>query len=112
MYRLPSRKAKDISPHLLPRLSQDTILCSDGASAYRVIGKTTGIEVRSTPAKKSAGIYHIQNVNAYDSRLKGWMFSFKGVATKYLDNYLGWHRLLDKANHRMQGRKFYSAALQ
>lgn len=41
------------------------------------------------------------------NRLKGWMFSFKGVATKYLDNYLGWHRLLDKTNHRMQGRKFY-----
>ncbi|PKO36257.1 MAG: IS1595 family transposase [Betaproteobacteria bacterium HGW-Betaproteobacteria-6] len=109
--KLPSRKAKDISPLLVPRLSQDSILCSDGASAYRVIGKTSGIEVRSTPAKKSAGIYHIQNVNAYDSRLKGWMFSFKGVATKYLDNYLGWHRLLDKNSHRMQGKKFYSAVL-
>ncbi len=29
-------------------------------------------------------VYHIQNVNAYDSRLKGWMHRFNGVATKYL----------------------------
>lgn len=109
--KLPSRKAKDIGSALLPRLSKDAVLCSDGASAYRVIGKTAGIEVKSTPAKKAAGIYHIQNVNAYDGRLKGWMFSFKGVATKYLDNYLGWHRLLDKTSHRMQGKKFLTASL-
>jgi len=42
------------------------------------------------------GIYHIQNVNAYGSRLKGWMKPFNGVATKYLANYLGRHRALDR----------------
>ena len=47
---------------------------------------------------KTAGIDHINNVNAYDSRLIGWMFRFQGVATKYLPNYLGWHRMLDKVN--------------
>lgn len=94
---LPSRKAKDIGDRLLPLLSTDSVLCSDGASAYRIIGKTKGIEVKSTPAKKAAGVYHINNVNAYDSRLKSWMFRFKGVATKYLDNYLGWHRMIDKS---------------
>ena len=41
-------------------------------------------------------IYHIQNVNAYDSRLKSWMQHFHGVATKYLESYLGWMRLLDR----------------
>ena len=34
------------------------------------------------------GVYHLQNVNAYDSRLKNWMGRFHGVATKYLENYL------------------------
>ena len=32
-------------------------------------------------------VFHIQNVNAYHGRLHGWMYRFKGVATKYLDNY-------------------------
>ena len=39
-------------------------------------------------------IYHIQNVNAYDSRLKQWIKRFNGVATKYLESYLAWMRLL------------------
>lgn len=41
-------------------------------------------------------IYHIQNVNAYDSRLKQWMRKFNGVATRYLESYLGWHRMIDR----------------
>lgn len=35
-------------------------------------------------------------MNAYDSRLKSWMIPFHGVATKYLTNYLGWRRLLER----------------
>jgi hypothetical protein len=39
--------------------------------------------------------HHIQNVNAYHSRLKTWMRRVNGVATKYLASYLGWRRLLE-----------------
>ena len=42
------------------------------------------------------GVFHIQNVKAYDSRLKTWMRRFHGVATKYLEHYLGWRRLLER----------------
>jgi hypothetical protein len=38
---------------------------------------------------------HIQNVNGYHSRLKGWITRFKGVSTRWLPNYLGWRRMLD-----------------
>ncbi len=108
---LPSRKAKDIGARLLPVLSTDSLLCSDGASAYRIIAKTKGIKVKSTPAKKAAGIYHINNVNSYDSRLKGWMFRFQGVATKYLPNYLGWHRMLDKTGANPTGLFMVSTSI-
>ncbi len=40
--------------------------------------------------------FRIQDVNAYDSRLKTWMRRFHGVATKYPDNHLGWRRLLER----------------
>lgn len=36
--------------------------------------------------------FHINNINAYHSRFKGWMRRFHGVATKNLPNYLGWRR--------------------
>jgi len=111
---LPSRKGKDIAKVLAPRLCGDTVLMCDGATAYRAVGKAkSGIEVRSVPAnpaKKSKGPNHINNVNAYDARLKGWMFRFKGVATKYLHSYLGWHRWLDASKGRSKARKFLAHA--
>ena len=34
----------------------------------------------------TSGLTHLNNVNAYDQRLKKWMGGFVGVATKYLPN--------------------------
>ena len=99
----------------MPALAMDVVLCSDNASAYRTLAKAMEIELRCVPAnpkKKSKGeVYHIQNVNAYDSRLKGWMFRFRGVATKNLPNYLGWHRYLDVPATKPSPRKFLMGAL-
>ncbi len=66
-----------MEPPLRAVVAKDAILCNDGGA--RVI----------------AGVYHIQNVNAYDSRLKQWMRRFYGVATN-LENYLGWRRWLER----------------
>ncbi len=57
--------------------------------AHRALNQSAGIVVL-------AGVYHIQNVNAYDSRLKNWMMRFHGVSTKYLNNYLGWRRGIER----------------
>ena len=38
---------------------------------------------------------HINNVNAYHSRLKQWLRRFNGVATKNLSHYFGWRRTLE-----------------
>ena len=56
------------------------------------------------------GIYHIQNVNSYGSRLKGWMRRFNGVATKYLDSYLGWHRANDREGDTLCASRILAAA--
>jgi hypothetical protein len=39
---------------------------------------------------------HIKNVQSYNDGLHDWMKRFKGVATKYLQNYLSWYRELDE----------------
>ena len=113
---LPSRKGRDISAALAPKLASDTVLLTDGATAYRAVGKArAGVEIRSVPPHpkhKTVGPNHINNVNAYDMRLKVWMFRFKGVATKYLHNYLGWHRWLDAAKGYGKPRRFLSDAIK
>lgn len=88
---------------LKPLLPSDTILCTDGSSVLAAAVKEIGITHRpvnvSAGRRVIAGVYHIQNVNAYDSRLKNWIRRFHGVATTYLDSYLGWFRTLDRSTH-------------
>lgn len=69
------------------KLSSDNTLCTDAWRAF-------------SPYAKSKGLEHIQNINNYHSRLKGWMQRFNGMATKYLDHYLGWFQFLDIVKHR------------
>ncbi|SDZ22613.1 ISXO2-like transposase domain-containing protein [Nitrosomonas sp. Nm58] len=91
---------KTIEPPVQAILAKDAIFCSDGAAVYRSVAHSLGITHRpvnlSAGIRVIAGVYHIQNVNSYDSRLKQWMKRFHGGATKYLDNYLGWCRWLER----------------
>lgn len=91
----------DLVAALKPLLPTDTILCTDGSSVLAAAVKEIGVTHRpvnvSAGQRVLAGVYHIQNVNAYDSRLKNWIRRFHGVATKYLDSYLGWFRTLDRS---------------
>ncbi len=85
---------------MIPVIDKDALLCSDKKTSYRAFAKNHHLMLKTinSSAKEYVRekIYHIQNVNAYDSRLKGWMKHFNGVATKYLESYLGWMRLLDR----------------
>jgi hypothetical protein len=72
---------------------------------HRPINLAAGIRV-------VAKVYHVQNVNAYDSRLKMWMQRFHGVATDYLPNYLGWRRLIDHSQNTLSPITFLSATLR
>ena len=39
--------------------------------------------------------FHVQTANNYHEQLKTWIQrGLRGVATKYLPNYLAWHRLM------------------
>ncbi|MBK7464831.1 MAG: IS1595 family transposase [Betaproteobacteria bacterium] len=85
---------------LKPLLAADVILCTDSEKALAAVAKEMGITHRpvnlAAGQRVVAGVYHVQNVNAYDSRLKEWMRRFHGVATRYLGNYLGWRRLIER----------------
>lgn len=54
---------------------------------------------------------HIQNVNAHTSGLKTWMLRFRGVATKYLDRYLGWRRKIDRDGDGLSADRWLIAAV-
>ena len=71
--------------------------------AFSTYAKSKGLEhyrFKSDGTERVKGLYHIHNVNNYHSRLKGWMQRFNGVATKYLDHYLGGFQFLVIVRHR------------
>jgi len=97
---LDSANAKEISKVISPLIDKDVLLCSDGNRIYLVFAKAKNLTHKIINASRGEhtkeGAYHIQNVNAYDSRLKNWMRHFNGISTKYLESYLGWMRMLDR----------------
>lgn len=44
------------------------------------------------------GIYHINHINSLHSKLKIWMYRFKGVSSKFLSNYMTWYKWLETFN--------------
>jgi hypothetical protein len=55
--------------------------------------------------------FHIQNVNAYHSRLKEWMRRFHGVSTRWLSRYLGWWRMIDNCHSTLTPDRILRYAL-
>jgi transposase-like protein/IS1 family transposase len=83
-------------------LSDSNVLCTDSWRAFSSYVNTKGLahyRFKSDGKQRVKGVYHIQNVNSYHSRLKKWIDRFNGVATKYLHHYLAWFRYLDSKEY-------------
>ena len=80
-------------------ISPQATLCTDNEKAYRRFSAYSKIsliqmETDGRTTYRDGKKYGIQRINAYHSRLKGFMRRFHGVSTKYLGNYLAWNDLL------------------
>jgi len=94
-------KKMDIERAIGQRVSKETILCSDGHVSYKGFAIDNEIEHHAIRADLKQfvkqKIYHVQHVNAIDSRLKKWIeYQFGGVSTKYLQKYLNWFKAKEK----------------
>ena len=96
---LPEDTAVCITHALASAMSPANTLVCDGGRPLRAFARRAKIPLRVVPApgKPLPGEpdIHINNVNAYHSRLKEWLRRFHGVATTNLPNYLGWRRALE-----------------
>lgn len=92
-------------------LKPDTLLITDGSHELCKAAKSRGPDGHlALPVTENRGVkgspFHLQTNNAYHSHLKVWMTRFKGVATKYLANYAGWHRHLTERTHQNNAETF------
>jgi len=96
---LPNDDSASIGAALAGVLSADNHLVGDGGRPIAAFARKAKISFHAVPSPgkpaPAAPHLHINNVNAYHSRLKQWLNRFNGVATKNLPNYLGWRRALE-----------------
>ena len=94
-------------------MAKDAVLVTDGRAAYGQWAEGAGvlnIWLNASKGERSYGVYHLQNVNGYHARFKGWLAPFRGVASKYLATYLGWHRMKDREGQRLSATSCLCAA--
>ena len=103
-----------LKPLIQKAVAPDTILCTDGWSTYRAVAAQLGLRHESLSFRQGErvrGPFHVQNVNNYHSRWKGWLRRFNGVSTRYLQHYVSWFRMLDAHPQARTSRFMLHAAI-
>lgn len=79
-------------------IDASSVLCTDSLAAYDTFAQNNNLKhVKVASGFFTNGVYNIQRVNNYHSRLKNFINRFNGVSTKHLNNYLLWHNFVNFA---------------
>ena len=112
---LPKLDRASVSAALDGVVTADNQLCCDGGKAIVGFARKAQIPCCILPApggpRREAPNLHINNVNGYHGRLKEWLRPFHGVATKYLDHYLGWRRTVEALGAGAQQQPWLQSAI-
>lgn len=86
-------------------IKNESILCTDGATAYQQFAQENNLQLEELiGGKEVRGIYHLNTVNSYHSAIKKFIDRYYGVATKYLNNYLVWCNWLKRSRLKDKDR--------
>lgn len=84
--------------HLGGALHIDARMLTRHAEPYRQFAAAAGIlhiVIERDARSPHDTALHLDNVSAYRDRLCTWLGHFRGVATRYLENYCGWRWAID-----------------
>lgn len=81
------------------KVERESVFVTDSLRSYLKLSNEMNLNhIRIPRNKHSNGSFNIQVVNNYHSRLKSMLvYNFKGVSTKYLNNYLVYHNFVNFA---------------
>ena len=92
--------AAALAAALDPVVAKDALLVSDGGASYPPCAAALGVShetLNRSMGERVRGDLHVQTVNSRHSRLKDFLRPRRGIATRYLDNYLSWFHLVGLA---------------
>ena len=91
-------------------IEQRSIMCSDRNKSYVPMCnqmKIALVQFKSDDYSTKSGDLSIQRINNYHANMKMWFKFFRGVATKYLRNYLLWFNFVLWSKKLDSNRKFF-----
>ncbi len=98
---LPAVNADTLQSAIEPVVDDDIVLVTDGHRAYPPCAAALGVRheaLNLSGGERVRDAFHIQTVNNRHSQLKDFLRRYRGVATRYLDNYLRWFQRLKLEN--------------
>lgn len=100
-------KWTDIEKVLGGRVEKDSVFVTDSFRGYQRLSYEMNLNhIRIPRNKHKSGVFNIQLLNNYHAQLKGMInIRFKGVATKYLNNYLVYHNLVNFSKGSMEHKE-------
>ena len=112
---LPQDDGASIAAALTGVVTSKNHLVGDGGKPLAAFARQAKIPFHAVPSPgkptPEAPHLHLNNVNAYHSRLKQWLNRFNGVATKNLPSYLGWRRALEAWGHQIDPPNWIKGAI-
>ena len=99
-------KVHDLEKVINNRIEQGSIFVTDSLRGYQKIAVSNDlVHVRIPRGRYKSGSFNIQTVNSYHSELKRMVNgNFKGVATKYLNNYIEYNNFVNFAKNTFKNK--------
>ena len=89
---------KILENEIKERLIQKTLLVSEDKRLYKEFAKLNKLK-HIAVVKNKHDLSNTENLDFYKDLFKNWIYKhFRGVATKYLENYVSWFRGLGEFN--------------
>ena len=98
---------KDLQKVLNGKIAKNSVFITDSLRPYQKLSLDMSLShIRILRGKRVVGTFNIQTINSYHSHLKNMLVHrFKGVATKYLNNYLVYHNFVNFAKDSLENKE-------
>lgn len=98
---------KALNSVIFGKVEKESVFVTDSLRSYLKLSNEMNLNhIRIPRNKHSNGSFNIQVVNNYHSRLKSMLvYNFKGVSTKYLNNYLVYHNFVNFAKESRKDKE-------
>lgn len=99
-------KIEDLEKVINNRIEKGSVFVTDSLRGYQKVALDNDLtHVRIPKGKFTNGTFNIQKINSYHSELKRMInHYFKGVATKYLNNYIVYNNFVNYAKNTFENK--------